>query len=41
MGLVGRWQAQKSVLLGTEGLLTQDEQDILRAFFEEHPGLVR
>ncbi len=41
MEVVGRWHAQKNVLLGSEGLLTQDEQDILRAFFEEHPGLVR
>ncbi len=39
--LVGRWVAQKEHLLGSVGLLTQDEQDILRVFFEEHPGLVR
>jgi len=41
LSLVGRWVAQKSVVLGSHGLLTQDEQDLLRAFFEEHPGLVR
>lgn len=41
MDLVGRWVAQKDVILGSEGLLTRDEQDILRAFFEEHPGLAR
>lgn len=39
--LVGRWRADKEVIFGTIGLLTEDEQDILRAFFEEHPGLVR
>lgn len=39
--LVGRWAASREVILGSAGLLTQDEQDILRAFFEEHPGLVR
>jgi len=39
--LVGRWVAQRELLLGSRGLLTQDEQDLLRAFFEEHPGLVR
>lgn len=38
--LVGRWRAAKSVVLGSSGLLTEDEQDILRAFFEEHPGLI-
>jgi len=41
MNLVGRWVARKDVLLGTVGLLTNDEKDILRAFFEEHSGLVR
>ena len=41
LNLVGRWVAQKEVLLGTVGLLTNDEKDILRAFFEEHSGLVR
>ncbi len=38
LDLVGRWVARKDLILGSEGLLTQDEQDILRAFFEEHPG---
>lgn len=41
LDLVGRWVARKDVILGSEGLLTQDEQDLLRAFFEEHPGLAR
>jgi hypothetical protein len=41
LDLVGRWVAQRDVILGSKGLLTQDEQDLLRAFFEEHPGLVR
>jgi len=41
LDLVGRWVAQKDLILGSEGLLTRDEQDILRAFFEEHPGLAR
>lgn len=39
--LVGRWVASREVILGSTGLLTQQEQDILRAFFEEHPSLVR
>ena len=41
LDLVGCWVAQKDLILGSEGLLTKDEQDILRAFFEEHPGLAR
>jgi hypothetical protein len=41
LDMVGRWVAQKDLILGSEGLLTRDEQDILRAFFEEHPGLAR
>jgi len=41
LDLVERWVARKNVLLNTNGLLTDDEKDILRAFFEEHPGLVR
>ncbi len=38
--LVGRWRAEKSIVFGSTGLLTEDEQDILRAFFEEHPALI-
>lgn len=38
--LVGRWRAAKSIVFGSSGLLTDDEQDILRAFFEEHPALI-
>jgi hypothetical protein len=41
LSLLGRWVARKDVLSGTVGLLTNDEKDILRAFFEEHSGLVR
>ena len=39
--LVGRWAARREVVVGSKGLLTENEQDILRAFFEEHQGLVR
>lgn len=39
--LVGRWAASRDLVLGSTGLLTPEEQDILRAFFEEHPSLVR
>jgi hypothetical protein len=41
LSLTGRWAAVRHVVLGSEGLLTDDEQGILRAYFEEHPGLVR
>lgn len=41
MELLSIWRASKGVVLGSQGLLTEDEQEILRAFFEEHPGLVR
>lgn len=41
MSLVGRWVAHKDLILGSNGLLTLDEIGILRAFFEEHPGLGR
>jgi hypothetical protein len=41
LSLVGRWTANKDLILESQGLLTVDESDILRAFFEEHPGLGR
>lgn len=41
ISLSGRWVARKEILFCSEGLLTADEQDLLRMFFEEHPGLVR
>jgi hypothetical protein len=41
LSLTGRWAAIRHMVLGSEGLLTEDEQGILRAYFEEHPGLVR
>lgn len=39
--VVGRWRASGDVILGSKGLLTEDEQDILRVFFEEQSGLLR
>jgi hypothetical protein len=39
--VVGRWRASGDVVLGSKGLLTADEQDILRVFFEEQSGLLR
>lgn len=39
--VVGRWRASGDVVLGSKGLLTEDEQDILRVFFEEQSGLLR
>jgi len=39
--IVGRWTASGDVLLGSKGLLTNDEQDMLRIFFEEQSGLLR
>ncbi len=41
LAVVGRWTASQTIILESRGLLTQDEQDILRAFFEEQPGLLR
>ncbi len=40
LNLVGRWVADREVVLGSHGLLTQAEQEMLQTFFEEHPGLV-
>ncbi|MEJ7595889.1 MAG: hypothetical protein WKF77_30625 [Planctomycetaceae bacterium] len=39
--VVARWKASGEVILGSKGLLTEDEQDILRIFFEEQSGLLR
>jgi hypothetical protein len=41
ISIVGRWTASAVVVLGSKGLLTDDEQDILRIFFEEQTGLLR
>ncbi len=41
LNLVGRWVADRNVVLGSQGLLTPAEQEMLQTFFEEHPGLVR
>ena len=41
ISVVGRWTASRAVVLGSIGLLTEDEQDILRIFFEEQSGLLR
>ena len=39
--VVGRWRASGDVVLGSNGLLTEEEQDLLRVFFEEQSGLLR
>jgi len=39
--LVGRWTASQDIILGSVGLLTPEEQDLLRIFFEEQSGLLR
>ena len=41
ISIVGRWTASAAVILGSKGLLTDDEQDLLRIFFEEQTGLLR
>ena len=41
ISVVGRWTASSAIVLGSTGLLTEDEQDILRIFFEEQSGLLR
>ena len=38
---VGRWRASRDIVLGSTGLLSDEEQDILRIFFEEQSGLLR
>lgn len=40
LNVVGCWRASGDVILGSTGLLTEEEQDILRFFFEEQPGLL-
>ena len=39
--IVGRWIASKEIVFGSNGLLTNEEQDLLRIFFEEQSGLLR
>ena len=39
--IVGRWTASREIVLGSVGLLTDEEQDLLRIFFEEQSGLLR
>ncbi|MEZ6031970.1 MAG: hypothetical protein R3C17_02680 [Planctomycetaceae bacterium] len=41
ISIVGRWTASAAIVLGSEKLLTDDEQELLRAFFEEQTGLLR
>ena len=41
ISVVGRWTASAAVIFGSKGLLTDDEQDLLRVFFEEQTGLLR
>ena len=41
ISIVGRWTASREIVLGSKGLLTEDEQDILRIFFAEQSGLLR
>jgi hypothetical protein len=41
LDLIGQWRARREVIFCSTDLLTPDEQDLLLAFFEEHPGLVR
>ena len=39
--MVGRWAADRDTVLSSTGLLTTEEQAVLTAFFEEHPGRLR
>jgi hypothetical protein len=41
ISIVGRWTASAAIVLGSKKLLTEDEQDLLRVFFEEQTGLLR
>jgi hypothetical protein len=41
LDILGRWAACPKVILTSEMLLTDDEQHLLKSFFEEHPGLLR
>ncbi|MBL8819240.1 MAG: hypothetical protein JNL58_24630 [Planctomyces sp.] len=38
--VVGRWKVNERILRNSDGLLTDNEQGMIRAFFEEHPGLL-
>ncbi|MCA9062783.1 MAG: hypothetical protein KDA96_06985 [Planctomycetaceae bacterium] len=39
MEVVGRWRVTKNLLEWNDGLMTENEQGLIRAFFEEHPSL--
>jgi hypothetical protein len=39
--IVGRWRVFRDVFENSSGLLNQNEQNMIRAFFEEHPQLLR
>jgi len=39
--IIGRWRASADVVLGSKGLLTEEENDLLRVFFKEQSGLLR
>jgi len=41
LDIVGQWHVSPSLILRSEGLLTQTEQEILREFFAEHTHLLR
>ncbi len=40
LNVVGCWRASGDIILRSTGLLTEEEQDILRFFFEEQAGLL-
>ncbi|MCA9059025.1 MAG: hypothetical protein KDA85_11015 [Planctomycetaceae bacterium] len=40
MEVIGRWKVTKEMLNWEDGLLTDSEQSLIRAFFEEHPYLL-
>ncbi|MEY3459375.1 MAG: hypothetical protein RL215_2532 [Planctomycetota bacterium] len=37
--ILGKWRISGSLIQWGEGLLTADEKELVRDFFEEHPGL--
>ena len=39
--IVGRWRVFRDVFENSSGLLNPNEQNMIRAFFEEHPQLLR
>lgn len=38
--IVGRWKVNQEILRNSDGLLTVDEQGLIRTFFAEHRGLL-